>query len=435
MSRSKYRISRRTVLRSAGVSLALPWMEMMLPTPARAGVRTGAGGAPQRAVFIYTPNGVNQKHWHPEKSGHDYELPSTLEPLKALREDLLLFSGLDRTMRGGTGVHAQAGCCWLTSSPPSEALDNGFPTNVSLDQLIARQVGRDSLFPSIELSCNDRKDIRETRYFESISWIGPGYAANVEKDPRQVFERLFGNPAGDPSHKSILDVVSQDARRLRTKLGRADRFKLDEYLDSVRSIENRIQAAEKFKERDLEIPIERPKSAPERRGEYIRLMGDMIVLAFQLDLTRVATLVIDPERWDTPRMYHGVFDKPQNHHVLTHTKGDEAKEKLAKIDRFHVEQYAYIVERMKQIPEGDGTLLDNSAVVMGSGMGDGRVHSYRDLPVVVAGKLGGHLKTGFHHQFKGYEPIANLWLSLLQASGVEAPRFADSTGVVKEIMA
>ncbi len=171
------------------------------------------------------------------------------------------------------------------------------------------------------------------------------------------------------------------------------------------------------------------------RGDYLSLMGDLIVLAFQNDLTRVASLIVDPERWDSPRMFHGVFDKPQNHHVLTHTKGDEAKAALTKIDRFHVELFAHVVQRLREIPEGEGTLLDSCCVVMGSGLSDGDTHKYSDLEVLVAGRAGGVLQPGAHHHFAGQVPLANLWLTLAQAAGVKRQRFADSTGVIQPIRA
>lgn len=177
-----------------------------------------------------------------------------------------------------------------------------------------------------------------------------------------------------------------------------------------------------------------PQGIPEHRDDYIRLMGDLMILAFQQDITRVSTLLIDPERWDTPRMYHGVFDQPQNHHVLTHTQGDEAKEKLKKIDHFHVQQFAYVVEKMKSIREGEGTLLDHSAILLGSGMGDGRVHDYNNLPIVLAGNLGGKLKSGHHWNYEGKRPLADLWLALLQATDNQRDRFADSTGVLKDVL-
>ena len=421
-------LSRRAILRGAGVALALPWLDAMQPAIASAASAT----APKRFAWVYVPNGVVQDAWHPTTAGADWEMTSSLEPLSSFRKQVNVFTGLDREFRGGTGVHAQAGCCWLTSSPPTEALDGGFPVNLSLDQLIARNIGKDTLLPSLELSCNDHTNQKETRYFENISWYGPGYAASVRKNPRAVFDQLFGKP--DPRVRSVLDAVLADARHLDRQLGGADRVKLGEFLDSVRGVEKQIQKAEARSSHKQTPPILRPEGRPEDRGEYIRLMIDLTVIAFQQDLTRVATLVIDPERWDTPRMYHGVFDAPQNHHVLTHTKGEEAKEKLKRIDRFHVAQFAHFTKRLDEIPEGDGSLLDNCLLTYGSGMGNGTIHDYNDLPIVTAGGLDGTIRTGHHHRFSK-TPVANLWLTTAQAAGIEIERFADSTGTVSEVFA
>lgn len=422
---------RRTVLRGLGATLALPWLEAMAP---RARAATTAGAAfPKRFAFIYTPNGYNQQTFVPKVTGADWELTPALEPLAKLRKEITLCSGLDRKFVGGTGVHAQCGACWLTSSPPSETLDGGFPTNITLDQIIARNLGGDTALPSLELSCNDFADNKETRYYECISWAAPGYAAGVEKNPRAVFQRLFGS-GGRPS-RGVLDTVLEDAKALQAKLGREDREKLGEYLESVHATEHRIELAEKAAKRLKEPPIPEPAGIPEQRGDYLKLMGDLIVLAFQNDLTRVASLIVDPERWDSPRMFHGIFDKPQNHHVLTHTKGEEAKAMITKIDRFHVELYAYVVERLRGIREGEGTLLDSCCVVMGSGLSDGDTHKYSDLEVLVAGRAGGALAPGSHHHFGGEVPLANLWLTLAQAAGVKRERFADSTGTLNRILA
>lgn len=420
-------LSRRHLLRGGTALLGLPFLDAMRPARAAAGA-----SRPKRVAFFYIPNGVVQDAWHPDTAGAHFEFKPTLEPLRAFREDLALFTGLDREFRGGTGVHAQAACSWLSSSPPSEALDGGFPTNTTLDQLIARKLGSDTPLPSLELSCNDHTNNRETKYFETVSWLAPGYAATPEKDPREVWHRLFGKP--NPKDKGVLDLVLEDARRLQKELGHADQGKLAEYLDSVRSVESRIEKATVAADTRGESPVAQPEGIPAERDDYIRLMGDLMILAFQQDITRVATLLIDPERWDTPRMYHGVFDQPQNHHVLTHTKGDDAKERLQKIDRFHVQQYAYLVERMKATPDGEGTLLDSAAFVLGSGMGDGRVHDYNNLPVVISGKLGGSLQTGQHWKYDGKRPLADLWLALLEATGVSQERFADSTGALKEVL-
>jgi hypothetical protein len=420
-------LSRRAILRSAGVALALPWLDAMRPAIAKPSSR----GAPKRFAWVYIPNGVVQDAWHPTTDGSDWRMTPSLEPLTPFRDQLNVFTGLDREFRGGTGVHAQAGCCWLTSSPPTEALDGGFPVNTSLDQLIARRIGKDTLLPSLELSCNDHTNQKETRYFENISWYGPGYAASVQRNPRDVFDQLFGKP--DPRVRSVLDAVLADARRLEGTLGGADKAKLSEYLDSVREVEKQIQKAEKRSAIDRQPTIARPTGKPDDRGEYLRLMMDLIAIAFQQDLTRVATLVIDPERWDTPRMYHGVFDNAQNHHVLTHTKGEEAKEKLKKIDRFHVSQFAYLLKRLSEVSDGDGSLLDNSLLTFGSGMGNGTVHDYNDLPIVTAGRLGGAVATGQHCRFDKV-PVANLWLTMAQSAGIETDTFADSTGTLAEVV-
>lgn len=413
-------IPRRTFLRGLGVTLALPYFEAY----AAKGV-----SPPQRYAFIYTPNGYNQSAFLPETTGTGWELTPTLQPLERVRDDITLVTGLDRKFVGGTGVHAQCGSCWLTSSASEETLDGGFPTNATLDQIIAREIGTGTLLPSLELSCNDFTDNKETRYYECISWLAPGYAANVERNPRAVFQRLFGRPDGARS-QSVIDVVLEDAKSLRGALGRADQGKLDEYLESVRATERRLEFAEKISARMEKPPMAEPAGIPERRGDYLRLQAELFILAFQYDLTRVATLVVDPERWDSPRTFHDVFDKPQNHHVLTHSKDMGAKDDVAKIDRFHVEFYAHIVERLKSIREGEGSLLDSTIVSMGSGISDGDRHDYANLEVLLAG---GSLKPG-HFHYQDDHPLANLWLTLAQNAGVSAERFADSTGAIRDLI-
>ena len=424
-AKSQRRSQRRQFLRTvAGGMFALPWLES---------VARGAGAnqaSPGRFAFIYTPNGYNQETFLPQSEGMNWELPPALRPLAPVHEKVTLLSGLDRQFVPGTGVHAQCGSCWLTSSAPQETLDGAFPTNMTLDQIIARKIGRDTALPSLELSCNDFTNNKETKYFESISWYGPGHAAQTEKNPRAVFQRLFGAPNGDVLNRSVLDSVHRSAKSLASRLSMDDRAKLDEYLESVRQTERRIQLAESASERIQELPMKQPAGIPERRDDYLRLMGDLIVHAFRLDLTRVATLIVDPERWDSPRMFDGVFDAPQNHHVLTHTKGDLAKAKITEIDRFHVDLYAYVVKQLAIIPEGNGTLLDQCCVVMGSGISDGDKHNYADLQVLLAGGLIQH--TGFK-QYAGRRPLADLWLTLAQRANVNIERFADSTGVISDV--
>jgi hypothetical protein len=413
-------MNRRHFLRAAGVTLGLPFFESL----ARASAAVNP--SPRRYAFIYTPNGYLQKAILPEtlKQGFSpLNLTPTLQPLAPVKDDITFITGLDRQFAPGTGVHAQAGSCWLTSSAPDETLDGGFPTNTTLDQIIAKQIGSDCLLPSLELSTNDFTDNKESRYFESISWYKPGYAANTEKNPRAVFQRLFGQGRGGPS-QSVLDTVLASAKDLEKRLGGEDRQKLGEYLESVRATEQRIQRAEEVAKRIAKPPLAEPAGIPEKRGDYLRLMADLMVHAFHNDLTRVATLMVDPERWDSPRMYHDVFDKPQNHHVITHTKGDEAKEKLAKIDRFHMEFYAHVVRRLKET-----NLLDSTTLVMGSGISDGDQHNYGDLQVLIAG--GGWKRGHFHYE--GKRPLADLWLTIAQQADMKQERFADSTGILSEI--
>lgn len=422
---------RRHFLRTATGSLfAIPFLESLTR-----GV--SAAAAPMRFAFIYTPNGYNQETFLPKTkglpktTGLDWELPAALEPLEPIKDHVSLLAGLDREFVPGTGVHAQCGSCWLTSSAPQETLDGGFPTNTTLDQLLARQLGRETALASLELSCNDFTNNKETKYFESISWYGPGHAAETEKNPRLVFQRLFGKPDGNVLDHSVLDTVHRSATRLSAKLSATDRAKLDEYLESVRQTEKRVQRAEAAAAKIPAPPLAQPAGIPERRGDYIRLMGDLMVHAFELDLTRVCTLVIDPERWDSPRMFDGVFETPQNHHVLTHTKGDEAKKKLTEIDRFHVQQYAHIVEKLSGISVAEGgSLLDSCCVVMGSGISDGDRHEYADLDVLIAGGLTRHV--GFQH-FAGKRPLADLWLTLSHKAGLPLERLADSGGTIDEI--
>jgi hypothetical protein len=414
----KPKITRRNFLSASGVVLTLPAFASLTHASEMHSV--------QRFAFIYTPNGYLQKHLLPEQlnAGHqELVITPTLRPLTAIKDQVTFITGLDRQFVPGTGVHAQAGSCWLTSSAPQEILDGGFPTNVTLDQLIARHVGSETSFPSLELSTNDYTDNKETKYFECVSWYGPGHAASTEKNPRAVFQRLFGQNIKGPS-KSVLDAVLADAKRFEKRLGGDDQRRFAEYLESIRSTELRIERAEQTSRRIGKPTIDEPKGIPEKRSEYLRLMADLMIHAFQNDLTRVATLIVDPERWDNPRLYDGVFDKPQNHHVLTHTKGDDAKEKLAQIDRFHMEFFAYAVERLQAT-----RLLDSTTLFMGSGISDGDSHNYGNLEVLMAG---GDWKRG-HLHFEGDRPLADLWLTLSKRAGLNLNRFADSLGVLKEL--
>ena len=416
-------VTRRTMLRGLGGTMLLPWLESTA-------FGRGAASPPMRTAFFYLQNGIVPDVWHPAVEGADYELTPTLEPLAPVRDEVTVISGLDRVFGGGTDVHAQCGSCWLTSAPPTEKPDGMIPIDTTIDQVIAKKHREETIFPSLELTCNSFQGDKEAKYFRTVSWYGPGSSATPENDPRTIYRRLFGIDRADPIERSILDVVSDDAKTLRRQLGALDRRKVDEYFDSVRSIERRMDQLEKRAREQKEIPMSEPAGMPAERSAYIQMMGDLIAIAFQLDLTRVVTMMFGPERWNAPQSYDGVFDKPEVHHTLTHAmdKDAEALVKVKAIDRFRVAQFAYIVDKLRSIPEGEGTLLDHSVLMLGAGLGNGNRHSYDHLPVVLAGRAHGAIAPGRHIRYPEGTPLANLWLAMLGMQGVARERFADSTG-------
>jgi hypothetical protein len=420
------KVTRRTLLRGAAVSLALPWLDIMRPASCLA-----ASLEPSRRIgFMYIPNGIITQHWFPASLDDDFLAPQSLRPLEPIRDDVVVINGLNRTYLSGE-PHSQCGSCWMTSARPDENAEGNVAINTTLDQIIARKVGEQTPFPSLELSCNSFVDNMEPKMFDAISWYGPGHDAKSMNDPVAVFERLFGRSAN--FNRSVLDTILDDARNLRNDLGIDDRRKLDEYLQSVRAIEKRLDKQEASRKQLAGISSPVPDRQPVNRGEYIRLMGDLMVMAFKTDQTRVASLMVGPERWETPQMYDSVFDRPVNHHQMTHD--DQFDELVAKIDRFHVEQFVYLVEQLRNTPEGDGCLLDNTFFVLGSGLGDGNSHSYHNLPMVIAGRGGGEVDTGRRVDCPEGTPLANLWLSLARKMGIEMNEFADSTAALREYVA
>lgn len=424
-------LSRRMFLRGVGGTvLSLPWLN--LTHTARAATAAVAT-APTRMAFYYVPIGVVRRAFFPDPSQTEYELTPTLEPLAPVKAKTNLITGLDRIVQSGTDVHAQCGSCFMSSAAPQEVKGSAYPLARTLDHVIADQVGDATPFRSLELSCNRHTDNKESIYFDNISWYGTGHVAPSARDPRKVYRRLF-RTEGLAETRDITDLVLDDARAFRGELGQEDRHKFEEYFDSVRSIEKQIDKIERKRDAIAKIEMIEPEAVALPRREYIRLMGDLMVVALQNDLTRVATLMVGPERWDTPTVYEGVFDRPQNHHGLSHNQGKEdVRINLEKIDRFHVEQFAYLVAKMDSIREGERTLLDNTVFTMGSGLGDGSTHQYTKLPIVTAGSGGGRFDTGRLIKCPGGTPLANLWLSYAQMMGAGGKRFADSTGPLKQL--
>ncbi|MBJ42084.1 MAG: hypothetical protein CMJ80_02100 [Planctomycetaceae bacterium] len=423
----RHLFSRRTFLRGGGAAMALPLLDVM--REAHEAVAGQAASPPVRAAFFYIPNGVVQSAWHPIDSGAEYTLSPTLQPLASVQDKTTLLTKLDRIKVAGTDGHAQASTCWLSSAAPDELSPAGYPLKRTVDQIIAAKTAPNTPFRSLELSCNPYEDNRESVYFDNISWYGHGHVAQSIRDPQDVFNRLFAVPE-QGEFASIIDLVMDDAKSLQHQLGHGDRQKLDEYIDSVRTVEQQIQ---RVKARQQEIdklqlaPLAKPWQTM-HRDEFIQVMGDLMILALRTDLTRVATLMTGPERWNSPLVVHGLFEKPIAHHSMTHAQGrDDVREDLEVLDRFHVEQFARLVAKMEAIPEGDGTLLDNMIFTLGSGLSSGALHVYTDLPTIVAGAGGGQITPGSHLSSAAGTPIANLWLAIAKMMGVSVERIADST--------
>lgn len=438
--------SRRTFLRGlGGTALALPWMESL----------HAATAMPQRIALFYVPIGVVRRGFFPGEADaiipkftssqeemakkvklpvgtHPLELTPTLEPLASVKDKVTLITGMDRTFQQGTDVHAQCASCYLSSAKAFEIKDSAWPLDRTLDHIIADQIGGTTPFRSLELSCNSHQDNKESIYFDNISWYGTSHLAPSIRDPRKAYRRLFGT-SEIQSTRDITSLVLEDARSMKRQLGYNDQQKFSEYFDSIRTIEQQIDKLEKMKGELSQVKMEEPAEAHLPRGEYIRLMGDLMVAALQTGLTNVATFMVGPERWNTPFLFETLFDKPMSHHQMSHNQ-HQFLDHLLKVDRFHMEQFTYLVEKMDSIQEANGSsLLDNTLFTYGSGLGDGATHQYKDLPIIVAGG-GNRIELGKHLNLPEGTPLANLWLTQAQMMGLDLKDFADSTGTVSSLL-
>jgi hypothetical protein len=436
------RLSRRTVLSGIGAGIALPWLESM--APARL-LSPSAVGSPRRMLFLYVPNGAHMALWTPASEGSDFALPPTLEPLAPLRSEVLVLSGLAhdgaQAHGDGPGDHARACACFLTGAHPAKTDGAGLRAGISVDQAAAAAIGNKTRFRSLEVGCEGGAQSGPCdsgyacAYSTNLSWRTPQTPAAKEVDPRLVFERLFGD--GDEAglgesreerarrRTSLLDFALEDAARLRGKLGADDRRKLDEYLHGIREIERRIERAE-GETAASKPPPARPAGIPPDYGEHARLLLDLVAIALQADLTRIATFSFANE--GSNRSYAQI-GAPEGHHDLSHHGGDTEKlAKLGAINRFHVEHLAQLLARLAGMKEGEGSVLDASMVVYGSGISDGNRHNHDELPILLAGRGGGTIAPGRHVRHPGGTPACNLYLSLLDRMDVELPAFGDSTG-------
>jgi hypothetical protein len=449
---AKWQIHRRTFLRGVGAAMALPMLDAMAPS---LGSVVRAAGAtpeklPRRMAFVYVPNGVTVPEWTPSAVGKEFSFGRILQPLTPLKDYVNVLSGLDQkngmAMGDGAGDHARACAAFLTGVHARKTSGRDIRAAISVDQIAAQKLGQETVLPSLELSCDSGPRLGacdsgySCAYQFNLAWRDEAMPMMPEVNPKAVFERLFGDVSGGVDsqqarsrramfQKSILDFVRDDAAQLRTKLGKNDRRKVDEYLSAVREIEKRVELAEKTSPR-LPSGLRTPEMH-ENFEQHIRLMFDMLALAFQTDSTRVATFMISHE--GSNRSYSQIGVNEGHHEVSHHSNRVELIEKITKINEFHMKQFAYFLDKLRSIKEGDGNLLDNSMIMYGSGIRDGNAHEHEDLPILLAGRGGGTITGGRHIKAPSGTPLNNLLVSMLDRVGAPVERFGDSTGKFEAI--
>ena len=438
----KKSIPRRTFLRGAGTALALPLLDAMFP--AFSSAAQTASKTATRVSFFVVPNGIIMDQWTPAEVGHGYEITPILEPLAAFKNRSLVLTGLGnneaRKLEGEiAGDHPRACSAYLTAAHPKMTSGADIRCGVSVDQVAAKELGKHTRLPSLEIGLEPTvmgacESAYSCVYYNTMVWSTPTTPLPMEIRPRAVFERLFGDSM-DPAeraarmeeNRSILDLVSEDLKRIMRLVGESDRAKLDQYSDGVRSVERQIQVGEQQSLTKLPS-LEKPIGIPQTFSDYCKLMLDLQVLAFQGDITRVSTFMLGKEM--SNRTYPEVgFGDP--HHSLTHHQGNAAMiAKVVQINIFHARLFQYFLEKMQSVADGDGSLLDHSLMVYGSALGDGNLHLYKDLPVLlVAGGVAG-IQGGPHIRYPQDTPMANLYVTLLNKLGIPVENFGDSTGTL-----
>jgi hypothetical protein len=442
-------IPRRTVLKGLGAVMALPWLEAMgVQTSWAAGNTPVKNAAPNRMAFLYVPNGVNMDGWRVGAEGAlPSKLPPILAPLNNVRQDFSILTGLAadkaRSHGDGGGDHARAMAAFLTGAQPRKTDGANIRAGISADQLAASRLGDRTRLASLEIGTEASKlaggcDSGYSCIYQSnLAWRSATQPMPKEVNPKLIFERLFGAGSDlerqrrDAARKSVLDAVREDYRELNSRLGADDQRKLDEYFTAVREMELRIAKSGTDGQKKLPVGALPPKGIPESYAEHLRLLADLIVLAFQTDTTRVATFVLANEGSNRAYPFIGVRD---GHHSISHHGHDPVKlAKIQDINVFHATQLAYLLERLKSVQEGDGNLLDHSMIVYGSGNGDGDRHNHDDLPILLAGKGCGTIKQGRHIVYSKEVPLNNLWVSMLNRMDIRDVQLGDSTGELKKL--
>ena len=432
-------LPRRTFLRGIGTAVALPFLDAMTPALAKA----RSGKAPVRMAFVYMPNGMDMRHWNVDYEGPLGVLPQTLAPLEPHKKDILVLGNLThntgRALLDGAGDHGR--CCgsYLTGVQVKKSVSD-IRASKSMDQLVADQIGKQTRFASLEVGLEDGRQAGDCdsgyscAYTNNLAWRSETQPLPPILDPRALFERLFGDGAElSPearaqrriNRRSILDFITSDTRALHGHLGPTDQRKLDEYLSSIRTIEEQLVRAEK-ENAQVNPGMDKPYGVPSDFAEHFRLMTDMITVAFQADLTRVVTFLVTRE--GTSRAYREI-GIPDGHHPLTHHRNiPDQMDKVAQINRYHAEQFSRWVTKLKAAEEGNGSLLDNSMIVYGAGLSDGNQHTHHDLPTLIAGRGGNFIKPGRRVVYRKETPMCNLFLTMMDRMGTRMDHFGDATG-------
>jgi len=437
---TKKHLSRRTFLRGAGVTVALPFLESMVP--AQTPLSKTAANPKSRLACIYIPHGATMDHWTPATAGTGFEFSEILKPLEPFREYVNVVSGLchpqagptDGEDSGGALDHNRAVATFLTGSHPKKTAQSY--VGVSVDQAIAEKVGQDTPLPSIELSIEESTLSSDAgfsgAYRNTIAWKSPTVPLPMENSPQVVFERLFGDGSTDSQRKarrqqsvSLLDSVMNEVAGLQKELPAADRTRLSQYLEEVREIERRIDKAAKQTKSDVALP-EAPVGIPDDFEEHLKLMWDLQALAYQAEITRISTLLYSHETSGTVYPKSGIRDG--FHNASHHSNNRKNMDQFAVLNRYHISTLTYFFDKLKKTPDGDGSLLDHSLVLYGSTLSDGNEHNHDPLPVILIGGASGQIKGGRHIQYAAHTPMSNLLLSLLDKFGVHQDKFGDSTG-------
>ena len=444
---TKKALHRRTFLRGAGTALALPLLDAMIP--AMAATRLSPAQPTMRIAFVYVPNGIIPAGWLPKTEGAGFEFMPSMKPLEPFRDKLLVLSNLSqanaRPLGEGGGDHARAGAAFLTGVHPKKTEGSDIHAGISADQIAARELGKLTQFGSLEIGTDEPYFVGgcdsgySCAYTNTLSWRGPTTPNPMEINPRAVFERLFGDGATtDPAERmkllqqdrSVLDQLRADLARFQAGLGSRDKAKVEEYLEAIRDIERRIQKAEEQK--TVKVPVmDRPGGIPDRYEDHVKLMSDLMVVAFQADMTRVVTFMMGREGSNRSFPEIGI---PEGCHVVTHHQNDPEKIAKARIlDQHRAQVFSYLVNRLNETQDGEGTLLDHTMLLYGGGIRDGNAHDHDDLPLVLLGGGSAGIKGGRHLRYKPETPMNNLLLSMLDKAGVPGETLGDSTGKIDQL--